>query len=295
MKTISTTVFLKEQFITTSRCKHFVRSSGEGEPLLLLHGLPQSSYCWRDVAKLLSPHCQVTLPDLRGMGDSERSPNWQDYRKIELAKDMLALLEEMRWDSCMLVGHDWGGSIAQEMTFLAPQKIKKLALLNITINRNIKGFAAAKEEYAKKKFNASWYQAFQHLPGMAEKMIEGNEEIWIRTLLSSIKNISETDLQEYIRCYSIPGTALSGANYYRAFSSDIRYWRKTAEQKIACPTLYLYGNRDPIIVPASLEGIENCFDLPLKRIDIPVGHFVPEEAAEQVALELKKFFRLSSN
>ncbi|RMG24255.1 MAG: alpha/beta hydrolase, partial [Bacteroidetes bacterium] len=199
----------------------------DGFPLLMLHGWPQSSYCWKPLIPHLRGPFRIICPDLRGLGDSERSPQVEAYLKHELARDIIALLDELGIAECYLVGHDWGGATAQEMAFLIPERIRKLALLNISIIHNVKGNLAARKVLDQMGHYPSWYQYFQQQKRLPEAMIPGNEEVWLRHFLrfSNRQPFPEDAIQEYVRCYRIPGTPTSGANYYRAFRQDIARWQ----------------------------------------------------------------------
>ena len=121
------------------------RSNFTGTPVIMLHGWPESSYCWEGVTKYLNSNLRVIAPDLRGLGDSERTTAVASYQKVELAKDVLALADALKIKSFYLVGHDWGGAVAQEIAFLAPTRVKKLVIINFPILTNAKAAASVKE------------------------------------------------------------------------------------------------------------------------------------------------------
>src|SRR5690606_20479680 len=105
------------RFVTTSRGRFSYRSAGPeaGPPLVMLHGWPESSYCWAPVVAHLKVPRRVIAPDLRGLGDSTREGDLAQYRKQALAEDVIALLDALGVDAFHLVGHDWGGVVAQEI------------------------------------------------------------------------------------------------------------------------------------------------------------------------------------
>ena len=107
-------------------------------PLVLVHGWPQSSYCWHEVATAL-PEYYIITPDLRGLGDSERTLEVKAYEKHALGEDVFSLLEALGIDEFYLGGHDWGSAVVQEMALLKPEKIKKLVLINMVIINNFEG------------------------------------------------------------------------------------------------------------------------------------------------------------
>ena len=111
------------QLIETSRTVHKVYESGTGTPLVMLHGWPESSFCWDSVLPLMNTGLRVICPDLRGLGDSERTPGRAAYTKDALAEDIWSILDELGIARCELVGHDWGGVVAQEISFATPSSI----------------------------------------------------------------------------------------------------------------------------------------------------------------------------
>ena len=125
------------QLINTSRGKFAYRSYGNSHnpPLMLVHGWPQSNYCWNEIAHYL-PDFYIITPDLRGLGDSPRSLDIKDYYKDQMGLDLFALADELALDKFYLGGHDWGSAIAQEMTLIQPQRIEKLILINMIIIKN---------------------------------------------------------------------------------------------------------------------------------------------------------------
>ena len=100
--------------ITVSRGTFNVRDRGnhDGYPVIMIHGWPESSYCWEGVTAFLNPNLRVIAPDLRGLGDSERTRDVKAYQKVELAKDVIEIIDALGIDEFYLVGHDWGGIVA---------------------------------------------------------------------------------------------------------------------------------------------------------------------------------------
>lgn len=286
-------MFLSEpKSLNTPRGQFTYRQGGDpdGAPVVMLHGWPESSYSWEHVCRHLQPGLRVIAPDLRGLGDSERSEGQQNYRKQELAQDVIAVLDSLGIEHFQLVGHDWGGVVAQEVALAIPDRVKKMVLMNIALINNLKGNMVVAEKLRSTGTKAYWYQHFQQESGLAEAMIPGNEESWLRFIINAWgKPVPEDAINEYIRMYRIPGTAGAGANYYRTIGEDAKRWASLAEHVWPMPSLYIYGNQDPVIIPAYLSNIENCFrQIEVKELE--AGHFVHEEEPEEVAGYLNAFF-----
>ncbi len=267
-------------------------SGGNGAPVVLLHGWPESAACWEPVLPHLpTDGFRYLRPDLRGLGDSERTAGLHPYQKDELARDVLALLDALRLEAVVLVGHDWGGVVAQELALLAPERVRGLALLSISILPNATGNAQAQNTLRGSAGRSLWYQTFQQLPHLAEAMLPGNEEIWLKTFLrfADGRPFPPEQLAEYIRTFKIPETPRTSASYYRALKTDMVRWQALAGQRFAVPGLYLCGTKDSVIVPEYAVGAEACF--PSLTV-VPVegaGHFLMEERPEEVGRALAEW------
>lgn len=280
------------QFLDTARGRFAYREGGDpgGAPLVLLHGWPESSYCWISVAAYLKPGLRIIAPDLRGLGDSNREPERDAYRKQALAQDMVAVLDALGIDRFQLVGHDWGGVVAQEVALAIPERVLRLALMNILVINNARGNREAVDALNARGRRHHWYQYFQQQHGLAEAMIPGNEEIWLRQFLRCWNGqpFPEDAVQEYVRCYRIPGTPGTGANYYRTMRDDAARWAGLTDHVWSMPALYVYGDKDAVIVPEYLNHLEQCFaDIRIERIE--AGHFLQEEQPARVAAILNTF------
>jgi haloacetate dehalogenase len=286
---------MKTEKVTVSRGTFNVRYSGSdsGMPVIMLHGWPESSFCWEETAGFLDPALWVIAPDLRGLGDSERTLNVKAYQKQELARDIIEIIDAHRIDSFFLVGHDWGGIVAQEAALLIPERVKKLVILNIPVITNAAGALEAGKALAAMRFMPYWYQYFQMQPGLPEAMIKGNEDVWVRYFFGKKGQegiISPQAIAEYVRCYSIENTPATGASYYRAMGMDAQHWATLAGRKFTMPALYIYGKEEITIVPENLNHLEDCFDS-IRVEKLQAGHFIQEEKAQDVALLLNEFFK----
>lgn len=279
-----------KKLINTDRGTFNIRQYGEANkpPLLLLHGWPQTSYCWHHVAPFLTDF-YIIAPDLRGMGDSHRALDLKGYEKDEMAKDIFAIADELGIDQFYLAGHDWGGAIVQEMAFLNPNRIKKMIILNMVIINNAIGQNKAAEILVKQLFRSSWYQFFMSIKAFPEALLTGKEDIWVRFFSRGISNpIPEDAIEEYIRCYKIPNTITTAANIYRTLSTDRARWKKYEQQIMEVPSRIIHGIQDPVIIKEYLLGVEKCYTN-VEVIPMKGGHFILDEQPKAVGEAITQF------
>ncbi len=281
-----------KQLLTTIRGTFHIRTYGDDSnpPLMLLHGWPQTGYCWHHAAPYLQEDFYVIAPDLRGMGDSNRELDLKYYEKDEMAKDMFAVADALGISQFQLGGHDWGGAIVQEMALLQPERIQKLLIMNMVLINNPKGQAAAAEVLVKYLFRSSWYQFFLSIKQFPEALLAGKEEVWVRFFSRGISNpVPEDAIQEYIRCYKIPNTITTAANIYRTLDKDRARWAKNYEGKIIdTPTKIIHGILDPVIIKEYIFGAEDYYSN-LEVARLKGGHFIVDEQPEEVAKAMKEF------
>ncbi|MEM7371771.1 MAG: alpha/beta hydrolase [Bacteroidota bacterium] len=280
--------------VETDRGSFHVRLYGDpnNPPLIMIHGWPQTSYCWHHATPYLSDF-YVLAPDFRGMGDSNRALDLELYEKDQMAQDIFSIADAMGIEQFFLAGHDWGGAIVQEMAFLAPDRIKKLIILNMMIINNPTGMKAASEVLRKQLYRSSWYQFFQSIREFPEALLAGKEHVWIRFFSRGIsKPIPEDAIEEYIRCYKIPHTITTAANLYRNISKDRARWKTYEGKQLAVPTQIIHGVLDPVIIKEYLAGVEEA----ISQVEITYlkgGHFIVDEQPAEVGRLITEFLGTS--
>ncbi|MFN0313724.1 MAG: alpha/beta fold hydrolase [Burkholderiales bacterium] len=265
---------------------HYV-TSGQGYPVVLLHGWPQTWYEWHKVIPLLNAKFKVIAPDLRGLGDTSRPA--QGYDKKTIAEDVWELLHvKLGIEEFFLVGHDWGGPTAYSLAAHHPEAVKRLAIVDVTIP----GDGSPNISQGGKR----WHHGFHQTLEMPEQLIQGREHIYLgwfyRNYAFRPDAIDDASIKEYLRCYTQPGALRAGFEYYRNIPNDIAYNAKLIEGfKLPMPVLALGGAQS---WGRRMEVVES-----LKRVAVDVrggmvedcGHFVPEEQPEVLAKHLLDFFR----
>lgn len=291
MEIMSEHVELKSREVTLHVRKR-VGTDTQTPPLILLHGWPASSRGWERVVRSMSPERTVIFPDLRGLGLSERKGTVEHFAKHEIAKDIIALIDVLGYDYFYIGGQDWGGSAAQEIALLTPERAKALIVMNINLINNLAGNLAGLRAQMASPLNPRWYMAFQSAQGLAEAMIPGSEDAWVRYFFANgageDASFPEGLLAGYVDDYRREGTAQSGANFYRAMPLDAERWMGLAQVKFSQPSLLIYGDQDPFLIPEFYRNYEDCF-ANVRRVDLPGGHFIQDERPKEVGKEIERF------
>jgi len=287
--------------ITVPRGEFTYRESGNptGFPVIMLHGWPENSYCWEDVAAGMDPSLRIIAPDLRGLGGSERTLDESLYQKAELAKDIVEIVDALGIDSFNLVGHDWGGVVAQEVAIAIPGRVNQMVIMNIHIIVNLLNNLDARQVLYDQGATSYWYQYFQQRPNnLAEKMIPDNEWPWISQFFID-RPVPHNHIEEYVKAYKKKDTPATGASYYRTMALDGQRWYDLfllfagyvdgTPRQFTMPTLYIYGNLDSVVIPEYLVGIEAWFTS-IQVVELEAAHFVQEEKPAEVAQLLNDFF-----
>lgn len=265
---------------------------GEGPPLLMLHGYPQTHLIWHLVAPALATDHTVVLADLRGYGDSDKpapDPANETYSKRVMARDQLRLMASLGFDRFDLAGHDRGARVSHRLALDAPQAVKTLALLDIVPTRHMLS------NVDRAMASAYWHWFFLPLGnGIPERLIGDDPEFFLRSFVAPLQG-SEFDpgaLAEYIRCFSDPATiAASCADYRAAATIDLEHDAATVEagQRLECPTLVLWGEQGFVGRHYDVLEVWRAYASDLRGFALPAGHFLAEEVPGQTLNALREF------
>lgn len=202
-----------------------VVTGGEGPPVLLLHGWPTSWYEWRRVMPLLAGRYTVVVPDLPGVGLSDRLDG--PHTKRAVGRAMLALMTALDHDRFYLVGHDWGTSTAFAMATLAPDRVDRLVLTENTVpGLDVPGYDEAGETVGWDAFNARWWHhQFHAQPTAPELLVTGREREYLDSKFRAWTYnydgaFTEDYLDAFTEAYTRPGALTAGFDYYRALDRD---------------------------------------------------------------------------
>ena len=267
-----------------------VATMGEGPPLLLLHGYPQTHVAWHRLAPLLADRFTLVMPDLPGYGDSEGpAPDGgiKNYAKREIGQRMVALMTALGHARFHLAGHDRGARVAYRVALDQPHNVDRLVLLDIIPTGE--AFAAMRDAGAMRSFH--WLFLAQPAP-LPERVIAADPEAFVGGLLDRWSGGADALAPEaraaYVgQCSKASVIAASCEDYRAGYRTDrVRdQGDRAAGRRIAAPTLVLWGKRylgDPEPV-----WREWCNDVTVQALDC--GHFLAEEEPDAVATAMRGF------
>jgi haloacetate dehalogenase len=264
---------------------------GAGTPLLLLHGYPQSAIMWRKVAPLLLNQFTVVCPDLRGYGDSEKPRD--GYDKRTMARDVHELMHSLGHTRYAVAGHDRGARVSHRLALDFPDSVTRLVVLDIVPTLTV--FKQADAALAA----AYWHWFFFQVPDLPEIMIANSAEVMLRHMLRSLTwrtgSIEEEAVLEYLRQFQLPGTIRAGLEDYRAAATvDCADDERDAGRKVACPVLAIWGEFGKMnsLFDVLATWREKADQVTGKTL--PCGHFIPEEAPDELVCELQSFLNAGS-
>jgi epoxide hydrolase 4 len=266
---------------------HFARA-GTGERLvILLHGFPEFWYSWRHQLVALSDEYTVVAPDLRGYNLSDKPSSKSDYEIKHLVSDIVGLIHHFGQDNAAVIAHDWGAAIAWALVARKPDVVWKLAALQVPPT------GIWKRNQTVKQFLASWYMFFFQLPFLPELFLKRNNFADVAAALKSSTAepgvFGDEEIAEFIKAWSQPGAVTAMLNYYRANILK-RLFGNDRTAKIGVPTLFIYGEKDTAILPATVKGVGDMIVGPYTEHRIPgSGHWVQQESPGEVTAVLRKF------
>ncbi len=265
---------------------HYVEA-GKGPPVLLLHGFPETWYCWRHQIPELSERYRLIVPDLRGYGETEKPAN--GYDKRTMANDIIALMQHCGVSKAAIVGHDRGARVATRLAKDHPDAVDRLVVMDNIPTRII--FERMNAEIAR----GHWFFIFNNVPDLPEALIAGREEIWLRFIFSSWcynpELFTAEEIAAYVRAYSQPGALRGAFSDYRAGKQDVAQDEADKESLIQCPTLALWG--EDFALGGKMWDFREVWSkmaVHMEYFSIPqCGHLPHEEKPDVVTRELLRF------
>jgi pimeloyl-ACP methyl ester carboxylesterase len=267
---------------------HYV-DGGEGRPVLLIPGWPQTWYAWRKVMPALAKNYKVIAVDIRGMGGSGRPVGGYDMGSV--AADLHGLMSQLGYNRYAVVGHDIGMWIGYALAADFPQEVDRLAV----IEAMIPGLTPTPPMFMPQNQNLRrWHFMFNQLPDLPEALVAGREKIFLTWLFEHYAyRPDRVAIDEYIRAYAVPGAMRAGFEYYRAIPETMAQNKRRAETKLRMPVLAIGADHANALIPKqTLELVATN----LSGGVLPeCGHFAPEECPGALLEQLLPFLLSTTN
>ena len=281
--------FKTSRIPTTGAIIHVV-SGGDGPPVLLLHGHPQTHAQWHKLAPQLAREFTLIMTDLRGYGDSSKPPggeNHSNYSKRAMALDQVEVMSTFGFEKLAVVGHDRGGRVAHRMALDHPSRVTKLAVLDIVPTRTL--YNNVTREFATAYYH--WFFLIQPAP-LPETLIANNVEFYLRQRFDPLmpKAVTLEAFAEYLRCFRNPATIHAACEDYRAGASiDLQHDEADLNRKITCPLLALWAERGAMHRMFDVAATWRERAINVKGKALFGGHFLTEESPHETLAELRAF------
>ena len=272
------------------------RIAGQGEPLLLLHGHPQTQAIWHNVAPHLTSQFTVVLADLRGYGDSgkpEPDAEHLRYSKREMAQDQLELMAALGFSQFSVIAHDRGARVAHRLALDHPQAVKRMVLMDIA--PTLAMYQQTSEVFAR----AYWHWFFLIRPApLPETLIRADPDLYLRSVMGSrsagMQPFTDEAYADYLRCLQLDGTARGICEDYRASAAiDLQHDQidRNASRKVRCPLLILWGEKGTVgTCFAPLEEWAKVAE-DVQGEALPCGHYLAEEQPQLLLEKVLPFLR----
>lgn len=263
---------------------------GQGSPVLLLHGHPQTHVLWHKVAPQLAAEFFLVIADLRGYGDSSKpadGENHSNYSKRAMALDQVEVMSHLGFQTFAVVGHDRGGRVAHRMALDHPDRVTKLAVLDIVPTYKV--YHSVSKDFATAYYH--WFFLIQPAP-LPETLIGNSAEFLLKHTFEPLmpNAVTPEAFAEYLRCFRNPATIHASCEDYRAGASiDLQHDEADLNRKVTCPLLALWAERGAMnrLFDVAAAWRERAVNVEGKHL--PGGHFLPEESPDEMVAELRKF------
>lgn len=280
---------MDQQYIETNGIRLHVRQDGpeEGPLVILLHGFPEYSYCWKQqIPYLAAAGYRVWTPDQRGYNLSDKPDGIESYSLDELAADVVGLINAAGQKKIFLIGHDWGAAVAWWVATKYPDRLSKMVVMNVP-------HWAVMQKHLRSNFTQllkSWYIFFFQIPRIPEILARQCNWSLLTKLLknSSRKNtFTNSDIDKYREAWSQPKAFSSMLNWYRSFVQKPP--TPPSNPRITVPTLLIWGTKDKFLGQEMAQpSIDLCDDGRLILIE-EATHWVQHEEADRVNESISLF------
>ena len=268
--------------------------AGDGPPVLLLHGYPETHAMWHKVAPALARRFSVVCADLRGYGGSSKPkglPDHSNYSKRAMAADMVEAMGALGHETFHVVGHDRGARVAHRLARDHGGRVRTLTVLDIS--PTLKMYRSTDKAFATAYYH--WFFLIQKTP-LPEKLLRNQVPYYILGRIGrgrgGLKHFSKAAQREYVRAFRDPRTIHASCEDYRAAASiDLEHDREDRRRKLQMPVLVLWGRQG--VIQRMFRPLADWREVArdVRGRALPCGHFLPEEAPRQTLREIARFLR----
>lgn len=323
---------VSHRFVESNGIRIHLAEEGQGPPVLFCHGFPESWYSWRhQISALAAAGYHAVAPDQRGYGQTDRPESIAEYTTLHLVGDMIGVLDALGEKQAVIVGHDWGASVAWNAALMRPDRFPAVVVLSIPYGprgpvHGPRSTIRPTESMKRRIGDHFFYQLYFQEPGKAEAELERDVYSTMRrflyaasgdapsterwqpimddpeaSMLSMTRDpqtlpgwLSEEDLAYYTAEFERTGFR-GGLNWYRNFDRNWELLAPYSGASISQPTLFIWGEQDPVFaIPpfgSQLERMPNYISN-LRTIALAgCGHWVQQERASEVNEALLTFLQ----
>ncbi|HEY1827021.1 MAG TPA: alpha/beta hydrolase [Acidimicrobiales bacterium] len=266
--------------IDANRLRFSARAAGshDGRPVLLLHGFPQTSWCWRaQLGALAAAGCWAVAPDQRGYAVAARPAQVSDYSMANLTSDVLALADALGMGSFDLVGHDWGGMVAWQVGTRHPDRVRSLTIVSTPHPLALQHAQLGGDPVQVDR--AQWMDRYLE-DHDAERLLLGplGTGDGLFTLLTT-GGLGTEDAEAYVAAMREEGALTGALNWYRAMDRADLFELVPVE----VPTLYVWSTDDAALGRVAAEATAECVHGPYQFAVLEgVSHWIPETAPQRL-------------
>ena len=266
----------------TFRCRV---AGGTGEPVILLHGFPETSHMWVGLLpKLEAAGYRCVAPDQRGYSPGASPEGIGHYRYQDIASDVAAIADACGFDRFHLVGHDWGAGAGWAAVALYPGRIVSWAALSVP---HVGAFGAAIRDDPDQQQRSQYITFFQE-PGVAEAALSADNYAALRNIWTTS---DAEEVAEYLSVFSEPGALTAALNWYRGSRGVDPSDPAVTFGPVSTPTLLIWGNQDQAIGRIGVENAAKFMTGPYRFVELDAGHWLVQEEPERVTSEILAHLR----